>query len=69
MKFYDALTATVGTSLPVMVIKAKAGKVVKVAILGGLAFATGLSVAATTAGGTGGTTGPTGAVLLRLHTA
>lgn len=69
VKFYDQTTVTLGTSVPFMILKAKAGVVTKVAILGGLAFGTGLSVAAVTAGGTGGTTGPTGAVLLRLHTA
>lgn len=70
VKFYDQTTVTLGTSVPFMILCAKAGKILKVAVgVGeGVAFGTAISVAATTAGGTGGTTGPASAVPVRLHT-
>lgn len=65
-KLWDATAPTVGTTAPNMIIPAPGGATVTLAILEGLSFATGLSAACVTAGGTGGITGPTSDVITVL---
>lgn len=67
LKLYDAAAPTIGTTVPNMVIPAAGGETVTMAIIpSGYAFATALSFACVTAGGTGGTTNPTNAVPVAL---
>ena len=65
-KLWDATAPTVGTTAPNMIIPAPGGATVTLAILEGLSFATGISAACVTAGGTGGITGPTSDVITVL---
>lgn len=58
LKIYDATSATVGTTEPDVVIRVPGGATLKLAIPQGLSFATGITFACVTAGGTGGTTSP-----------
>ena len=62
-KLWDATAPTVGTTAPNMIIPAPGGATVTLAILEGLSFATGISAACVTAGGTGGITNPTSDVI------
>ena len=65
-KLWDATAPTVGTTAPNMIIPAPGGATVTLAILEGLSFATGISAACVTAGGTGGITNPTSDVITVL---
>lgn len=65
-KLWDATAPTVGTTAPDMVIPCPGGSTVTMAIPEGLSFATGISCACVTAGGTGGTTNPTNDVVTAL---
>lgn len=65
-KFWNATSATVGTTAPDMVLKVPAGESLTVMFPGGLTFGTGLTVACTTAGGTAGTGAPANDVSLEL---
>ena len=69
-KLYDAASATIGTTVPDMVLMTPASVIREFWVGGadGIAFATGLCVASLTAGGTAGTTGPTSAVTVDLYT-
>jgi len=66
--FYNAVNPTIGTTAPDIVIPVVGGATVNVAIHRataiGTPFATGLSIACKTAGGTAGTTAPTSDVVL-----
>lgn len=64
VKFYDSAAPTVGTDDPEVVISAAGGSVFKLEIQEGVAFATAITVAAVTSGGTGGTTPPAAPVTL-----
>lgn len=68
-KLYDSASPTVGTTAPDYIVKTPAS-VRRSFVLGleGCAFATGLSFASVTAGGTAGTTGPTSDVIVRILT-
>ena len=66
VKVWDALTATVGTTDPALVLKAPANSSVTYALPGGLACAVGLSVACVTSPGTPGVTSPASGVVVRL---
>lgn len=63
-KLYNALAPTVGTTAPDMVIRAPGGATVSLEIPEGVSFATGISYATVTAGGTGGITGPASDVIV-----
>lgn len=66
-KFYNNVAPTIGTTAPDMVIGVPGGVVLDMAILpSGFAFATSLSAACVTAGGTAGATGPTSNVVLAM---
>src|SRR5574341_876168 len=65
-KLWNATAPTVGTTAPDMIIPAPGGATVTLAIPEGLSFATGISAACVTAGGTGGITGPTSDVVTIL---
>jgi hypothetical protein len=71
LKFYDALTVTVGTDAPTWVMMLPAGEVRK-GVFGsrgtGRAFATGVSLCCVTTGGTGGVTAPINPVKVSLAT-
>ena len=66
LKLYDATAPTIGTTTPDMIIPCPGGSTVTLAILEGLSFATGISAACVTAGGTGGITSPTSDVITVL---
>ena len=68
VKLYDAGAAavTVGTTAPDWIFRVAASVSRTIPFPEGAAFATALSVAALTAGGTAGTTGPTSAVTVRI---
>jgi len=65
-KFYNTNTVTVGTTAPDMIFMVAASVSRTIVIPSGLAFATALTVAAVTAGGTAGVTGPTSAATVKL---
>ena len=65
-KLYDAVAPTIGTTAPDMIIPCPGGSTVTLAILEGLSFATGISAACVTTGGTGGITNPTSDVITVL---
>lgn len=65
-KFYNATTATIGTTVPDMVIEVPAGETLTVVFPQGLAFGTGLTVGCVTVGGTTGVAGPANNVGLEL---
>jgi hypothetical protein len=65
-KAYNNLTPTVGTTAPDVVVKVPAGKIVDLAIPGGVNFATGIAIACVQEAGTGGTTAPAAAVSVKL---
>lgn len=66
LKLYNATAPTIGTTAPDKVIPIPGGTVQKVAFPEGIAFATGLSMACVTAGGTGGVTSPTNPVIVAI---
>lgn len=73
LKLYENNSAgasgiTVGTTVPLFVLKAGASKTVEMHMPGGIAVDSGfyLHAAVVTAGGTGGATGPTGTVAVTL---
>jgi hypothetical protein len=66
VKLWNALTATVGTTDPALVLYAPAATRVTYALPTGVAFAVGLSVACVTSPGTPGTSPPTSSVPVRL---
>lgn len=68
LKLYDALSVTVGTTVPDVVIRVAAGVRRSMSIPEGLAFAV-LSMACVTAGGTAGATGPSQPVTVYLSCA
>ena len=70
IKFYDSAAPTVGTTAPVMILPAPASTRQIFLMPQGLAsiFATALSFAGLTAGGTAGTTGPTSDVIVLVAT-
>ena len=68
VKFYDAATGsvTVGTTDPDMILKAPAGKTVAYQFALGVAFGTGIVMAALNSEGTAGTSNPSSAVVVKL---
>jgi len=66
LKLYNAASATVGTTVPDMVVMMPAGTRRTLALPEGLLFSTALSMACVTAGGTAGTTSPAGPVVVRM---
>lgn len=68
VKFWNLTSGsvTVGTTDPDMIIRIPASTKRTMLFHEGLVFATGLTVAAVTAGGTGGTTGPTSDVSVEI---
>ena len=66
LKVFDTSAISVGTSVPDFIVRARAGKIVEIIPLGGVAFAAALEAACTTEPGTAGTTSPTAAVLGQL---
>lgn len=66
LKLYNNAAPTVGTTVPDFVLRVNAGKTKHVLIPKGISFATAISEACVTAGGTGGTTNPTSAVIVDL---
>lgn len=68
VKLYDAAAPTVGTTAPDWIFKIPASVRRVFACTEGVAFATALSMACVTAGGTAGATGPTSSVIVRLLT-
>jgi len=69
LKLYDALIAnvTVGSTVPTVIWRCPAGKIEPRTCPEGVAFATGITAACLSAGGTAGTTSPTNPVHVRLH--
>lgn len=73
-KFVDALAITVGTTAPNIIIPVAAGTIVEMTVarqagVGGIPFATGVSCACVTTGGTAGAVSPTSPVVLALYLA
>lgn len=66
LKLYNATAPTIGTTAPDVIIPVPGGSTVTMAVLEGLSFATGISAACVTAGGTGGITNPTSDVITVL---
>lgn len=66
VKLYNDAAPTVGTTAPDLIIPVAANASVEWVSLTGFAFATALSFACVTTGGTGGTTGPTSDVGVRI---
>jgi len=67
VKFYDSASPTVGTTAPDYIFKVPAStRKVFTLDLSGVAFATGISFCAVTAGGTAGTSSPSSACVVRL---
>jgi len=68
VKLYNVASGsvTVGTTAPDMILPIPASTRSSFIIPGGLTFATALSVASVTTGGTAGTTGPTSDVVVRI---
>ena len=67
VKLYNATTATVGTTVPFLVIPVPASKSLPVNFLGGgLPFSVAISFAGVTTGGTGGVTSPVSDVIVEL---
>lgn len=66
LKLYDAAAPTIGTTAPDYIFRVAASVSRTFVITAGIAFATGLSYACTTAGGTAGTTSPTSNVIVRI---
>lgn len=66
LKLYNNVAPTVGTTAPDMVWRVPGGAAPTIMIAEGINFATGLSFACVTAGGTGGTTSPTNDVAVSL---
>lgn len=68
VKLYEAASGsvTVGTTAPDFIFRVAASVSRAIIFPAGLAYATALSIAAVTAGGTAGTTGPTSAVTVRI---
>jgi len=65
-KFYDAAAPTVGTTAPYMIIKTPGGLSRTWFFLEGIPFATALSFATVTAGGTAGAVSPTSDVIVTI---
>ena len=69
VKFYDATTATVGTSIPVLTIYVPASAVALLQIPGGFAFTNGISFGCVTNnGGVTGTGNPAADIAVRILT-
>ena len=68
VRLYDATSATIGSTTPEIVFPAPAGTKLTYAIPQGVAFGTGISMAACTTGGTAGNTNPGGTVTVRILT-
>ena len=69
MKFYDATSITVGGTAPALIFRAAATVRLNAIIPDGLAFSSGISMAATNnEPGTPGTTDPGSAVVVRIVT-
>ena len=66
LKLYNAAAPTIGTTAPDMIIRAAGGATVSLEIPEGISFATAISFATVTAGGTGGITNPTSDVIVDL---
>jgi hypothetical protein len=66
LKFWNAATATVGTTDPDLELMVPVSATRTYNFKSGLAFATGLSYAAVTTAGTAGTTGPTSDVIVNI---
>lgn len=66
LKLYNNAAPTVGTTAPDVILRVAGGVSRSIFILQGLAFATALSFACVTAGGTGGTTNPTSDVIVDI---
>jgi len=68
VKLYDATsgTVTVGTTAPDWIIKCAGNTKQDYVVVGGAAFATALTTACVTTGGTAGSTAPTGAVIVKI---
>ena len=66
MKFWNAATATVGTTDPDMILMCPVSVARTFIFKTGNSFATALSYAAVTAAGTAGVTGPTSAVIANI---
>ena len=66
VKLYNNAAPTVGTTAPDMIILVPASVSRTLVIPSGITFATALSIAALTAGGTAGSTGPTSDVTTRV---
>jgi hypothetical protein len=64
--YYTAGAVTVGTTVPDEVWYIPASIRVSIPLVAGKAFASGMVVAAVTAGGTAGTTAPTSATIVRI---
>ncbi len=69
MKFYDVAIGgvTVGTTVPEMIVRVPAGRELLLHINPLTTFATAITGACVTAGGTGGTTSPSNDVIGRVH--
>lgn len=66
LKLYNNAAPTIGTTAPDAIFMIPANATISVAIPGGVTFATALSYAAVTTGGTAGVTATTGAFALKL---
>ena len=66
LKLYDNAAPTIGTTAPNMIVPVPGGATVSLAVPEGVSFATALSYACVTTGGTGGATDPTSNVILTL---
>lgn len=66
VKLYNDANPTVGTTAPSSVYKVPASSIRTVYVPSGIVYATALSFAAVTAGGTAGTTSPTSAVPVNI---
>ena len=66
LKLYDNANVTVGTTAPNMVLRCAASKKQYFVTPQGVAFASALSYACTTTGGTGGTSSPQNAVIVKM---
>ena len=66
VKLYNATTATVGTTVPPLVLWVPASIAMTFNFLSGLMFSTAISFAAVTTGGTSGTTCPVSDVIVEL---
>lgn len=66
-KFYDNATPTVGTTVPTMIVKCRAGTVTQFANGRKWDYATAITCACVKTGGTGGTTSPDNKVTIKVY--